>query len=121
MTRVRHPAVRPPGALTCPLKSQGGQRGARAKFGHILYFLVLEAVQRRDACGDILARSGQPANIQRPCRTLLMTQCMSSDVRMILIAAGLGGNRSTALPLLAVDLIGVATHPVHAHAATLSS
>ncbi len=39
--RVRHPAVRPPGALPCLLKSKGEQRGARAKFGHFLDFLVL--------------------------------------------------------------------------------
>ncbi len=75
-SRVRHPAVGPPGPLACPLKSEGGQRGARAKFGHISDFLVLKAVQRGDARGDILARSGQTANtgIQRPCRTLVRSK-----------------------------------------------
>ncbi len=76
--RVRHPAVRPPSALICPLKSKGGQRGARAEFGHILDFLVLKAVQRGDARIDILARSGQTANIQRPCRTLIGCPSLSS-------------------------------------------
>ncbi len=60
----------PPGALTCPLKFKGGQRGARAKFGLFLDCLVLKAVQRGDARGDILTRRGHIADIQRPCRTL---------------------------------------------------
>ncbi len=83
-TRVQHPAVRPPGALTCPLKSKGGQRGAHAKFGHILDFLVLKAVQHGGAHSDILARSGQIANIQRPCQTLIPTGA-SHVQRMIMM------------------------------------
>ncbi len=58
------------GAPPCLLKSKGGQQGAHAGFGHILDFLVLKAVQRRDARGDILARSRQTADIKRSCRPL---------------------------------------------------
>ncbi len=31
-------------------------------------FLVLKAVQRRDTRGGVMAGSGQPADINRPCR-----------------------------------------------------
>ncbi len=68
---MRPPGVLPLGVLPWPLESEGGQRGARAKYGHSLDFLVLEAVQSRDARSDILARSGQTADSGRPCRGLL--------------------------------------------------
>ncbi len=61
----------PPSPLACPLKFKGGQRGARAKFGDFLDFPVRKAVMRGDACGSIMARSGETADIKRPYRSLL--------------------------------------------------
>ncbi len=69
-SRGRHPAVGPPGPLACPLKFKGRQRGARAKFGDFLEFPVLNEALRGDADGVIMARSGETADIKRPCRSL---------------------------------------------------
>ncbi len=67
----------PPGPLLRPLISQGGQRGACAKFGGFLVFLVLKAVQLGQARGGAMARSGLPADIKRACRPLLsMAPCL---------------------------------------------
>ncbi len=65
--RGRHPAVGTRGPLACPLKFDGGQRGARAKFGEFLDFPILKAVLRGHARGGVMPRSGETADIKRPC------------------------------------------------------
>ena len=83
-TRGQHPAMGLPGPLPCPLKSEGGQQGARAKFGDFLDFLVLKTVQRGSVRGGIMASSGQSADIKRPSRPLSQTpRCLDDCKQMI--------------------------------------
>ena len=71
---VRHPAMAWPGPQRCPLKSKGGQEGARPEFGDFpdSFQYFLKAAQHVGARSINTARTGQTAAIKRPCQPLVV-------------------------------------------------